>query len=114
MIVVTSFIVSDEKETVKVQHAKVLRRRVRMFTESVEEIPDADLDAYIASGKADQIVGMLKYMAVGIGKDVKRFLDGLEATTGADETMFVNLPPGTAQAEQDLDLLTQAIVRSAC
>lgn len=113
VIAAANFIVADEEEAAKVQHAEVLRRRVRMFAKGAEEISDADLDAYIASGKADQIVGMLKYTAVGVGEDAKRFLDGFEATTGADEVMLVNLSPGTAQAERGLDLLARAIVRPA-
>lgn len=88
VIAAINVIVADTTEQAATEQQAVRRNWVRQMLQRQYPISDAQIEDFIASGGADQILDMLRYTAVGDPAAVVAQLQDFQELTGADELML--------------------------
>lgn len=101
---------SDSTEDAEQQAEHVRRGRVKAFVgkQVGRELSEEEIDMLLASPQGQQIVGMLKYWAIGTGDQVRSYLQDFTATARADELMISLQSPSTDQTMRSLEILADA------
>lgn len=75
------------------QFTAALRSRVRLFAApgGRADLSDEQVDSYLATPGGQRIASMLRYTALGGGRQVREYLDEFAAETGIDELLVAPL-----------------------
>src|SRR5690625_1292463 len=89
-IAAANVIASESLADSEAQFRETLRARVRLFATTSREISDDEADAFLATPGGQRIAGMMQYTALGTGDQVRDYLAGFAADTGADELIIAH------------------------
>ena len=90
------------------EHAEHVRRgRVKAFLgrQAGRRLSDEEIDMLVESPQGKQIIGMLKYWAIGTGDQVRSYLTDFTQTARADELMISLQSPDTDSTMRSLEIL---------
>ncbi|MDO4253079.1 MAG: LLM class flavin-dependent oxidoreductase [Rothia sp. (in: high G+C Gram-positive bacteria)] len=110
VIAAANFIAADSKVEAEEQRKQMLGNRVRALVPHTQKYSDREIDAFIKSGAADQILNMFRITGAGTAPEVSKYLQDFAALVAADEMMLVNASPTTEQASHGLKLLAGEIL----
>lgn len=99
---------ADTSEQAERDFADVARARVRNMALRGRKVTDEQLDGFMDSPAARQVVEMLHYTAIGTGAEVKDYLEGFVRTAQADELMISLQSPNTESTSKNMEILAQA------
>ena len=108
VIAAINVVVSDDHDDALRMRERVTRQRVAAFLGGGRRIEDRELDAILESPQGRQIVGMMRYTAVGTPPAVRAQLEEFAVHADADELIVVLNAPSTAQRLAAVHLLADA------
>lgn len=108
VIAAVNVIVSEDPEDAARQLEATQRARVRMMVGRGREFTEDEMDMVMASPAAQQILHMLKYMAVGTPDTVVDYLERFAQHADADELMISPVATRQEDVLKGMELLANA------
>jgi alkanesulfonate monooxygenase SsuD/methylene tetrahydromethanopterin reductase-like flavin-dependent oxidoreductase (luciferase family) len=96
---------ADTEAEANDQLVRTTRARVARFLAGGRDLTDAEADDVVASPQGQQVVGMMRYRAVGDPAAVKDYLLGFAAHAEADELIVAHGAPTLAERLRSVELL---------
>jgi luciferase family oxidoreductase group 1 len=101
-------IAADSEEEAAELQLRTRRRRLARFLVPGRELTDDEADALLASPQGQQVLGMMRYTAVGTPPQVRETFDWFAEHADADELIVVHSAPTAATRLRSLELTAEA------
>ncbi|HIW96016.1 MAG TPA: LLM class flavin-dependent oxidoreductase [Candidatus Corynebacterium gallistercoris] len=108
VIAAVNVIAADTEEQAEEQNRLVRRNRVHLMAARGKDLTEEELDMLVDSPAGQQILGMLKYTAVGTGDQVRAYLEEFAALAQADELMVSLQSPSTEESLRSMEILASS------
>jgi luciferase family oxidoreductase group 1 len=99
---------ADTKEEADAQFVAVQRSRVRTLIGRGQRWTDEECDAVLETPAGQHVRGMAKYAAIGVGDEVKAYLERFAALARADEIITVHPAPTVQGRLRSIEILAGA------
>ncbi|MGO1182158.1 MAG: LLM class flavin-dependent oxidoreductase [Micrococcaceae bacterium] len=100
-------IAADTEEQAHAAFEQAQRGRIRMMLGRGRSLTEDEVTMLMHSPAGEQVLGMLKYSAVGTVETVRDYLNRFRERVQADELIITNLAPDLSDRRRTLELLGQ-------
>lgn len=105
-------IAADTEEEAHAAFDAAQRARIRQMLGRGRDLSDDEVTMLMHSPAGEQVLGMMKYTAVGTIETVREYMDTFRQQVQADELIITNMAPRLEDRRRTLELLGEHVIQT--